>query len=195
MIGGPDGLTAMGAETACMGLNDLPPRPDAPPRPGTQRPGEPGVTKIEREHFLLHVPFHWVAVPGDRPLEFEFHNQTLPEQLIVTVLLAREPLPPSQVEQVAGELAEMRLSALREVSGGRAVHSTPQVQTGAGQAEVRCVGMDESRQVRYGFVVRVAPAKVVTVAITRHFVEEVGHPFDLYCATISDLLQVKNPTL
>jgi len=31
-----------------------------------------GVTRIEREHFLLHAPFQWVAVPGDKPLEFEF---------------------------------------------------------------------------------------------------------------------------
>src|SRR4051812_5355488 len=97
--------------------------------------------------------------------------------MLVTVLLTREPLGASQLEGVAKELAEKRINALRTISNGHAVHSAPQVQTGSGQAEVRCLGHDEPQQVRFAFVVRAAPAKVVTVALTRYFLEEAGSPF------------------
>jgi hypothetical protein len=132
-------------------------------------------------------------VPGDNPLEFEFRNQTLREQLIVTVLLTREPLGPSQVESAATELEETRLGALRTISNGHAVHSAPQLQTGSDQAEVRCFGRDEPQKVRFAFVVRAAPAKIVTLALTRYFLEEVGSPFQAYAGSIFDFLQVKSP--
>lgn len=162
-------------------------------QPGDPQSGNPGVTKIEREHFLLHAPFQWKAVPSDNPLEFEFRNQTLAEQLIVTVLIARTPLAQAQVQQVASELAEKRLNALRTISNGHATHSPPRIQTGSGQAEVRCVGRDDPQKVKIAFIVRVAPAKVVTVALTRYFLEDVGAPFEAYSDTIFDFLQVMNP--
>ena len=155
-------------------------------------PGNPGTTKIDREHFLLHAPFQWVAVAGDNPLEFEFRNQTLPEQLIVTVLLTPNPLDQTQLQQVAKDLAEKRLDALRTVSAGHAVHSAPQIQAGPEQAEVRCFGQDDSQKVRFAFLVRAAPAKTVTVALTRYFLDEVGTPFEAYCGIIFDFLQVKD---
>jgi hypothetical protein len=170
------------------------PSPPPPPPPtSAARPfGNPGVTKIEREHFLIHAPFQWVAFPGDNPLEFEFRNQTLREQLIVTVLLTREPLGQSQVEELAMDLANKRLNALRALSKGKAVHSPPQLQRGSGQAEVRCFGGDDPQKVRFAFVVRTTPAKVVTVALTRYFLDEVGSPFQAYAGSIFDFLQVKN---
>jgi hypothetical protein len=158
-----------------------------------QSPGNPGVTKIEREHFHLHAPFQWVAVPGDNPLEFEFRNQTLREQLIVTLLLPREPLAAAKLQMLAEDFGNKRLSALATLSNGRAVHSPLRIQSGSGQAEARCLGADDSHKVRFAFVVRVAPAKVVTVALTRYFMEEVGSPFDVYASSIFDFLQVKNP--
>jgi hypothetical protein len=39
----------------------------------------------------------------------------------------------------------------------------------------------------------VAPTKVVTVALSRYFLEEVGSPFEAYAGSIFDFLQVKNP--
>ena len=152
----------------------------------------PGVTKIEREHFLLHAPFQWVAIPGDNPLEFEFRNQTLHEQLIVTVLLARKPLNQDQLQQFAKELGEKRLNAISTVSHGRSVHAPLQVKAESGDAEVRCFGHDEPQRVRFAFVVRATPAKVITASLTRYFLEEVGSPFETYCGIIFDFLQVKD---
>ncbi len=156
-------------------------------------PANPGVSQIEREHFLLHAPFQWVAVPGDNPLEFDFRNQTLKEQLMVTVLIAREPFTGPTRRSVAEDLAKKRLSALASISNGRAVHSTPQLQSGSDQVEVRCFGRDEAQQVRIAFVIRVAAAKVVTVQLTRYFLNEVGLPFEAYSGAIFDFLKIKNP--
>jgi len=169
-----------------------PPPPSSPPG-AARSPGNPGITKIEREHFLLHAPFQWIAVPGDNPHEFEFRNQTLREQLIITVLLAREPFSASKLQPLGEDLANKRIKALATISNGKAVHSPLQPRTGSGQAEVRCTGYDIAHKVRFAFVVRVAPAKVVTVALTRYFLEEVGSPFDAYAETMFDLMQVKNP--
>ena len=170
-----------------------PPPPPPSPSRAARPPEKPGVTKIEREHFLLHAPFQWVAVPGDNPQEFEFRNQTLREQLIITVLLARERFSEPKLQPLAEDLANKRINALAKISNGKAVHSPLQPRTGSGQAEVRCTGYDQSQKVRFAFVVRVAPAKVVTVALTRYFLEEIGGPFDAYVEPIFDLLQVKNP--
>jgi hypothetical protein len=167
------------------------PRP-AGARPGSQPPGNPGVTKIDREHFTLHAPFQWLAEPGDNPLEFEFRNQTLREQLIVTVLLAREPFDAAGLQPLAEELANARLRALDTISNGQAVHSPLRLQSGSGQSEARCVGRDDPQKVRIAFVVRATPVKVVTVALTRYFLEEVGTPFEAYAGSIFDFLRIKN---
>jgi hypothetical protein len=145
------------------GMSAHSPERTPPPSPALAD-DNPGVTKIEREHFLLHAPFQWVAVPGDNPLEFEFRNQTLREQLIVTVLLPRDPLDQGQRHQVAKDLAEKRLNGICTVSSGRSVHSSPEIKAGAGETEARCFGHDESQKVRFGFVIRATPAKVITVA-------------------------------
>jgi hypothetical protein len=160
-------------------------------------PPNPGTTRIEREHFLLHAPFQWMAVPAEdsaaNPLEFEFRNKTLPEQLIVTVLLARAPFDERTRRSVAEDLVTKRLKALAQISNGHAVHSPVDYRSGSGQVEARCVAVDEPQRVRSAFVVRVAPAKVVTVALTRYFLEEVGGPFDMAAGLIFDMLQVKSP--
>ena len=150
-----------------------------------------GSTQIDREHFVLHVPFQWVAVPGDNPLEFEFRNQTLREQLIVTVLLTQQPADAATRRSMAERLASLRLRGLDTLSNGRAVHSPVKFQTGSDQAEARCAGRDDANKVRFAFVIRATATKVVTVALTRYFLEEVGAPFDAYAGLIFDLVQVK----
>lgn len=84
------------------------------------------------------------------------------------------------------------MNGICTVSSGRSVHSSPEIKTGAGEAEARCFGHDESQKVRFAFVIRATPAKVITVAVTRYFLEEVGSPFETYCGIIFDYLQVKN---
>jgi len=152
---------------------------------------DPGTTRIEREHFLLHAPFEWKAVPPTKELEYEFRNQTLPEQLIVTVLLTRESMDASRRRLVVQELTNTRLRSIAQFSGGQARHSPPQENEGDGQCEMRCCGEDKSHGVRFAFVVRAASDRVVTVALTRYLLDEVGLPFDAYCDTIFDLLQLK----
>ena len=189
---GGKGLMAIGDLFRRKAASGSPPAPPpVPPARMAQPPGNPGTTKIDREHFLLHAPFQWAAVPGDNPAEFEFRNQTLPEQMIVTVLLAREPFGVAQLQPLSEDLARKRLNALATISNGKAVNSPLRSQAGSGQAETRCFGQDALQKVRFAFVVRAAPAKVVTVALTRYFLEEVGSPFEAYAGTIFDLLQVK----
>jgi hypothetical protein len=153
----------------------------------------PGVTRIEREHFLLHAPFQWKAVPGDDPLQYEFVNQTLREQLVATVMLPRETIQPEMFRKLAEELATGRWRALATLSKGRAILSPLQFQEASGQCEVRGFARDDAEKVRIAFVIRVAPAKVVTVALTRYFLDEVGNPFEVGAGLMFDLLQVKNP--
>jgi hypothetical protein len=90
-------------------------------------------------------------------------------------------------------LVSKRLAAIADVSNGKAVHSPVDFRGGSGQAEARCVAVDEAHRVRLAFVIRVASTKVVTVALTRYFLEEVGVPFDVTAGLIFDMLQVKNP--
>jgi hypothetical protein len=59
--------------------------------------------------------------------------------------------------------------------------------------EARCVARDEPQKVRFAFVVRVASTEVVTVELTRYFLEDVGTPFQTYTGLIFDFLQVKDP--
>ena len=153
----------------------------------------PDTTHIDREHFMLQAPFEWKAVPSDQPLEFDFRNQTLPEQLIVTVLLARERFSGLQLQQVAEQLSNTRLNALARLSEGKVVASPVNFMRGSGQVEARCIARDDANKVQYAWVIRVAPDKVVTVAITRFMIEEAAMPFDAYTGVIFDFLQVKNP--
>src|SRR5205814_467852 len=127
---------------------------------------------------------------SERPLEFEFRNQTLPEQLIVTVLLTKSLLPLDHVERLAHELMESRLKALRQLGASAGEVSR---QGGSGQFEIRGIAKDETNKVRYAWTIRVAPAKAVTVALTRYILKEIGSPFELYAGTIFDFVQVKDP--
>ena len=112
----------------------------------------------------------------------------------MTVLLARAPIEGDDARRaVAQDLASKRLDAIARVSNGKAVHSPVELRGGSGQAEARCVAVDEAQRVRLAFVVRVAATKVVTVALTRYFLEEVGVPFDVTAGLIFDMLEVKNP--
>jgi len=126
-------------------------------------------------------------------MEFEFRNQKLKDQLIVTVLIPREPFNAAKQRWIAEDLANKRLAALASVSGGRAVHSPLQFLSGSDQIEVRCFACDEPNKVRVAFVIRVAAAKIVTVAYTRYFLEEIVLPFEDYVCTIFDFIEVKNP--
>ncbi|HPF41741.1 MAG TPA: hypothetical protein PK093_24140 [Phycisphaerae bacterium] len=159
--------------------------PIAPPSPH-------GTTRIEREHFLLHAPFEWTAVPPTKDLEYEFRNQTLPEQLIVTVILPGEPLDATKRRLVVHDLTNARLRAVSQLSSGQAEHSTPRSNEGTGQYEMRCVGVDKLNGVRFAFVVRAASDRVVTVALTRYTLVELGAPFDVYVEPIFDLLQFRS---
>ncbi len=164
-------------------------------RPVATSSGRLVSTRIEREHFLIHAPLQWVEVPGEKPTEFEFRNQTLPEQLIVTVWAPRECSTPGKMHHAADFFVKHRLSALATISKGQAIHSPPRFQSGNGQLEARCVGHDAAQSVRFAFAVRVAPAKVITVGLTRYTLVELGPPFEVHADLIFDLLQVKNPTV
>jgi hypothetical protein len=170
-----------------------PPQSPAPSPTPVVPPANPGTTRIEREHFLLHAPFEWKAVPPTKELEYEFRNQTLPEQLIVTVLVTREPLDQARRRSVVQDLTNTRLGAIAKLSGGQAQHSSPQQNEGGGQCEMRCSGVDKANGVRFAFVVRAASDRVVTVALTRYLLDDVGMPFEAYYGTIFDLLQLKGP--
>jgi hypothetical protein len=172
------------------------PPPSVRPRPAPTSatiapPSNPGTTRIEREHFLLHAPFEWKAVPPTKELEYEFRNQALPEQLIVTVLLTREAMDASRRRSVVQDLTNTRLRAIGQLSSGRAQHSPPQQNEGDGQCEMRCCGVDQSNGVRFAFVVRAASDRVVTVALTRYMLDDAGMAFENYSGTVFDLLQLK----
>ncbi len=152
-----------------------------------------GVTRIEREHFLLHAPFEWKAVPGENPLEFQFRNQTLPEQLIVTVMLAGTPFDHDELRPIAEDFAARRVEAYKQLSGGKAIASSVSIQSASGQVEARSIGHDEPNNVRFAWAIRAAPAKVVTIALTRYTLEEIGTPFPAYAGSILDFVQVKAP--
>jgi len=146
-------------------------------------------TSIEREHFSLQAPFEWKFVRSENSLEFEFRNQTLPEQLIVTVLLTKALLSVDQLKVVGQQLMGTRLKALEQLGAtGRVVSQ----QVGSGQFEIRGIARDETNKVRCAWVIRVAPAKAVTVALTRYMLEDIGLPFEMYAGSIFDFVQVKN---
>ena len=167
------------------------PQSSAPSPAPIVPPANPGTTRIEREHFLLHAPFEWKAVPPTKELEYEFRNQTLPEQLIVTVLLTRELLDETRRRSAVQDLVNTRLGAIAKLSGGLAQHSTPQQNQGGGQCEMRCSGVDKANGVRFAFVVRAGSDRVITVALTRYLLDDVGMPFEAYYGMIFDLLQLK----
>ncbi|HZZ42859.1 MAG TPA: hypothetical protein VFE58_07965 [Tepidisphaeraceae bacterium] len=153
---------------------------------------KPGTTRIEREHFILHAPFEWIHIPGHDPMQFEFRNQSLPDQLIVSVFLAREPFADVAARRaMAKQLADKRIDAIRQLSNGKAVLSECSPSDGSTQTEIRCVGVDEPQRVRMAFVVRVTRTKVVTVSMTRYALDEPGHQFDVYSGLIFDFLQIK----
>lgn len=182
-----------------MGLFDRfrerPPTPGPPPS-GPASPSQrrkSGGTRIERKDFQLHIPFDWVEMPSEKPLEFEFRNTWFKEQLIVTVLLCREPLDETKRQRLAEELVKIRLDALATVLRGQGIHSPVDFRSGSDQIEARCFGRDERQKIRFAFVIRVAAAKVVTVAVTRYFLDDIARPFDVYAGLIFDFLQVKEP--
>src|SRR5690242_15934863 len=113
--------------------------PAPPPQPAPNPVAAPasgsGTTQIDREHCLLHAPFEWKAVPSDQPLEFDFRNQTIPEQLMITVLIARESFSGPKLREVAEQLTEMRIKVLSRLTEGRSVASPVQYQSGSGQVE------------------------------------------------------------
>ena len=87
------GLTRLLQKTnaSCMTPPSPPVGPPPPPTRITHPRSHPDVTKIESEHFYVSAqPFQWRG--GARRhvhSNSEFRNQTLAEQLIVTVLLAQ----------------------------------------------------------------------------------------------------------
>lgn len=113
--------------------------------------------------------------------------------MIVTVLLARETLNEANRQAIVHDLAKKRITAINAISQNRATHSPVSVRRGPNQVEARYEGFDKLQGVRLAFVVRASPAKVVTVAITRYFLETVGAPFGDYAGTIFDFLELKCP--
>jgi hypothetical protein len=180
-----------------MGLFDWFKKQQPSPQPSAPSPSQivpsanPGTTRIERGYFLLHAPFEWKAVPPTKELEYEFWNQTLPEQLIVTVLLALEPMDAAHRRSVVQDLTNIRLGAIAKLSGSQAQHSAPQQNEGDDECEMRCSGVAQQNGVRFAFVVRAAADRVVTVALTRYLLDDVGMPFEAYCGTIFDFLRLK----
>lgn len=154
----------------------------------------PGITSIDVEHFVLELPFAWEAVPITAKHEYEFRNQNIPEQLIVSILLNRESLDLARRRSVVQKLTEVRLGAIAELAKGRAEHSVPQKYEGNDQCEMRCVSRDRTNGVQVAFVVRAAPEKVATVTITRYALPPDGNKsFDVYSGVIFDLFQLKRP--
>lgn len=168
-------------------------QPSVVPMPAPSPASSAGTTKIERDHFVLHLPFQWEAVPSTDPLKLELWNKTLREQIIVSINLNRSPLSEAEQESTANGFARARLDAISKISNGQAVCSPVRIQKGNDQVEARCIGCDGSHKVRCAFAIRVTRTKVVTVALTRYFLEEIGKPFDAYADAIFDLFQVKSP--
>ena len=112
---------------------------ERPPAPGPPPSGPPSAsqsrksegTRIERKDFQIHIPFDWVEMPSEKPLEFEFRNTWFKEQLFVTVLLLREPLDEAKRQRMAEELVKIRLDALATVSKDQAVHSPTDFRSGS----------------------------------------------------------------
>lgn len=167
--------------------------PSAVPTPAPIPASAAGTSRIERDHFVLHLPFQWEVVPSTDPLTLELWNKTLREQIIVSIRLSRSPLGEAEQEATANRFVNARLDALSKLSNGQTSSSPVRVQKSNGQVEARCVGSDGSHKVRYAFVVRVARTKIVTVALTRYFLEEIGDPFDVYADTIFDLFEINSP--
>lgn len=147
-------------------------------------------TTADRPDFTLNVPFRWEAVACDDG--YEFHNRTLPEQIIVTVLQHKREIAADELEQVVTRLVAHRRGAIRELSAGNAVLGETMVRRSDGQVEARVVGEDAPSKVRLAFLIRGSAKKTVTVALTRYMLNEVGAPFAEYAGVIFDLLQIKN---
>lgn len=153
------------------------------------------ITRIDREHFFLQLPFRWEILESEDATQLELRNQTLPEQIITTVWSTNEVLADESARRTAVErVVANRLQALREISGGTEEHSAVTWNSGNSQIEARCIGMDQPKSVRFAFVVRADSTKIVTIALTRYFLDEIGHPFATYAEMIFDFLQIK-PTV
>jgi hypothetical protein len=168
-----------------------PPAPVASPPTGPPAGQQANFTTIDRENFTVVAPFQWKLIPGTNPSEFEFRNQTLPEQLMVTVLLFRESQAPDSLSSTAERLTAARVNAIRGLSNGKAAIEPVHLSQAPNQAEARCIGLDSDNKVRFAWSIRVTPQKAVTVALTRYALKEIGSPFAVYSGTIFDLVKVK----
>jgi hypothetical protein len=152
-------------------------------------PGSDATTTADRPDFTLSVPFRWEAVPSEEG--YEFRNQTLPEQIIVTVLPHKREMGVDELEEVVTGLVALRRKAIGELSAGKARVGETVLVHSEGQVEARVIGEDTPNKVRLAFVIRGTPKKTVTVALTRYMLDEIGAPFEDYARVVFDLLKVK----
>jgi hypothetical protein len=158
----------------------------------TYSPKPVDTTDVDQIHLSLRLPFEWREFPPDKPFEFEFRNQKIPEQLLVTVMLAQSPFSNAQMNEIGEQLLSQRRDGVARLSEGKAILAIPTHQTKFGHLDVRCSASIEMQNIEYAWVTRITPSKVVTAALTRHTRKNLGIPFPTYAgALIFDRFKVK----
>lgn len=79
----------------------------------------PSMTDVEKPEFSLSLSGDW----SERPSQdgFDFVNDSLGEQVLVSVLDAKESLDGAQLREAVEQLVEIRRTSIDQLSGGSAM--------------------------------------------------------------------------
>ena len=158
---------------------------------GPLEPVDGKLTRIEREHFVIRLPYTWKAVLGVNP-GWDFRNQELPEQLTILVLAFEPRAGPDAVRAALEGLIQGPNLIMMDLRTPHAILSAPEFRTGPHeQQEARRVGYDKRNNLRAACVIRATPQKMVVFSLTRFHFEELGRKFEIYASIIWDFIEIK----
>ncbi len=134
------------------------------------------------------LPFRWISVPCEEG--YEFRNQVLPEQLIVTVLRPQYRLERTELLKTVEQLVGTRIGAIDKLSQGHATFGQPIYNQAENACEARVFGTDAPNKVRLAFMIRGTPDKIVSAALTRYSLENTV-PLEVHAGLIFDFMKIK----
>jgi hypothetical protein len=150
---------------AATGCGDREPLNDATTRHHTIAE-RPVVTEIDKTGFSLTLPGVWAERASDDG--FDFVNEALGEQILVSVLDVKRILTNVELTDAVKGLAGIRRESLLKLSGGRAQIEPTQVVPVVGQVAMRFIGIDSANKIRFITEIHGQSSRVVTISFYRY---------------------------
>lgn len=139
--------------------------------------------------FRLALPDGWVERPADDG--FNYVNEALREQLIVSVIEAKNPpLSDEQLRASIAELVRFRREAIAKLSEGHCRFDSEEVPETSGLAAASLRGVDTANSVCFALRFMGYPARIFTIAYYKYGCQEGSQPAEARLAALTAALEI-----